>query len=103
MRAIFKLLVIVLLLISCQKRDVTNPFDSSCPKEIWTPTNFSAVQEGTTVKLTWNQPMNNISGFKITKKIESGSTTELPNQNKEVKLLEEKVNAHLAKMGFGWK
>ncbi len=83
MRAIFKLLVIVLLLISCQKRDVTNPFDSSCPKEIWTPTNFSAVQEGTTVKLTWNQPMNNISGFKITKKIESGSTTELPNQNKD--------------------
>jgi len=29
--------------------------------------------------------------------------TTLPQQTDEMKLLEEKVNAHLAKMGFAWK
>ena len=63
---IFKLVIIVLLLIACNKREWDNPFDPACKKETWAPDNFQSVQVGTTVKLTWDQHVNNISGFKIT-------------------------------------
>ncbi|MEI7423283.1 MAG: FISUMP domain-containing protein [Prolixibacteraceae bacterium] len=74
------IILILAMLSSCQKPEWNNPFGRDCPKDIWTPTNFQAVQEGTTVKLTWSQPINNISGFKLTKKIDTSSSTDLPGQ-----------------------
>ena len=77
---VFSLFSILLLLSSCQERLWINPFDPACPKDIWTPTNFQAIQEGITVKLTWSQPIPNISGFKIQKTVGSINTT-LPDQS----------------------
>ena len=51
-KTILLIMALLPLLVACVKRDWTNPFSSDCPKEIWTPTNFAAVQEGATVKLT---------------------------------------------------
>jgi len=82
MKRYFILLSFVLVFISCQKREWTNPFDPDCPKDIWTPINFTAVQEGTSVKLTWTQPVNPVSGFKIQKAIDGGSSNGLPDQSK---------------------
>ncbi|MEI7830048.1 MAG: fibrobacter succinogenes major paralogous domain-containing protein [Prolixibacteraceae bacterium] len=78
------LFLLVVFLSSCQKFEQNNPFDSKCPKELWTPTSFTAVQNGTTVTLSWNQPMNNISGFKLTKKVDTGSATDMQSQNKGI-------------------
>lgn len=78
----YSLFILLVLLTSCQKRVWNNPFDSSCPKELWTPTDFKAVQEGTTVKLTWSQPINQISGFKILKGVDGGTATSLQDQSK---------------------
>ncbi|MEI6138069.1 MAG: hypothetical protein WCP85_02320 [Mariniphaga sp.] len=77
---VYLLLSIMLLLSSCGERLWINPFDPQCPKDIWTPTNFQAIQEGITVKLTWSQPIPNISGFKIQKSVGSTNTT-LPDQS----------------------
>lgn len=77
---LIKLTVFLFILISCQKIERNNPFDPKSPKENWTPVNFQAVQEGSTVKLTWNQNHTNISGFKLSKQIDSGVLTDLPSQ-----------------------
>ena len=76
--------VLAVVYTSCQNREWLNPFDPSCPKEIWTPTDFTAVQDGTTVLLTWNQPTAQISGFKITKSVDNGINTILPDLAKGV-------------------
>jgi len=62
-----KLLLAFLLLaiFSCDNREWDNPFDPDCPKELFTPSDFKAVQEGTEVKLTWNQTNTKISGFLV--------------------------------------
>ncbi|MEI7830052.1 MAG: FISUMP domain-containing protein [Prolixibacteraceae bacterium] len=73
---------ILLLVFSCQKLEFNNPFDPNCPKEVWTPTDFKAVQNGTTVTLSWSQPINKISGFKLTKKIDTGTASDLQSQTK---------------------
>jgi hypothetical protein len=77
---VLSLFSMLLLLSSCQERQWINPFDPECPKDIWTPTNFQAIQEGTKIKLTWNQPMPNIGGFRIQKSASSINTT-LPDQS----------------------
>ncbi len=84
---IFSFLILFLLATSCVKQDHNNPFDSQCPKELWTPTDFKATLEGTTVKLTWSQSENRISGFKLTKKVDTGTEIALPNQSKDVNQL----------------
>ncbi|MEI7420602.1 MAG: FISUMP domain-containing protein [Prolixibacteraceae bacterium] len=78
---------LLLSVLSCRKLEQNNPFDSACPKEIWTPTDFKAVQNGTSVTLTWSQPMNNISGFKLTKMVDPGSATDLTPQSKGITTL----------------
>ncbi len=84
-RYTFLLLIYVVLLISaCVKREWYNPFDPACPKELWTPTNFQAVQEGDLVKLTWVRPTANISGFKIIRQVDDGPAVSLTNQAKDV-------------------
>ena len=81
-KTLFILLTLLPLLFSCVKREWTNPFSADCPKDMWTPTNFTAVQEGTTIKLTWSQPVNNISGFKIQKSIDGASSAAVQDQTK---------------------
>ena len=66
---IIKLLIALMVLISCQKIERNNPFDPECPRELWTPTNFQAVQVENAIKLTWNVPVENISGFIISRQI----------------------------------
>ncbi len=66
------ILLFSIILSSCQKREWNNPFDPECPKELWTPTDFQAIQVGNTVKLAWSQPVTLITGFKITRKVDNG-------------------------------
>ena len=84
---ILSILILLMLAVSCVKQDHNNPFDSQCPKELWTPTDFKAALEGTTVKLTWSQSENRISGFKLTKKVDTGTETALTNQSKDANQL----------------
>jgi uncharacterized protein (TIGR02145 family) len=62
---------------SCQKREWNNPFDPECPKEIFTPSGLTALQEGTRIKLTWNQKNNQITGFIISRNENNGNWTEV--------------------------
>ena len=87
MKRILILLALILLFISCQKREWGNPFDPNCPKEIWTPTDFIAIQEGTSVKISWSQPINQISGFKLQKEVDGESNISLPDQLNSVNQL----------------
>jgi phosphodiesterase/alkaline phosphatase D-like protein len=65
----YLLLIVVLLAFNTCEKDPTNPFDSDTPKEIWTPSNFTAVQSEIQINLTWTQKELNISGFKIERKV----------------------------------
>jgi uncharacterized protein (TIGR02145 family) len=69
------LFIFLLVVTSCQKREWNNPFDPECPKEIFTPDNFIAKQEGNVVKLTWSQTNTQISGFAIERSVDNGSWT----------------------------
>lgn len=64
------LLSLLLIFSSCQKREWNNPYDPECPKEIWTPTAFIAIQQGNAINLTWIQSVKNITEFRIERKIE---------------------------------
>lgn len=68
------LFVILILFASCEERDWDNPFDPECPKELFTPANFAAKQEGTVIKLTWSQSNSQISGFAIERSADGGAT-----------------------------
>jgi formylglycine-generating enzyme required for sulfatase activity len=54
--------------LSCKKTYEIDPFDINCPKYIFTPRNFYATQEGASIKLTWVQPVKDISGFILERK-----------------------------------
>ncbi len=56
-------IILPLLLITCKEREITNPFDAACPKEIFTPSDFKAEQKGAAIQLSWKQTNTNISGF----------------------------------------
>ena len=85
MNASLKILILLVVFFSsCQKHEWNNPFDPNCPKGIWTPTDFNAIQEGNTVKLSWSQPVNQISGFRIEKKVDNGQGSSLPDQSKGI-------------------
>jgi len=49
----------------CQERIWDNPFDPECPKEVFTPSSFSAIKDGFSIKLSWEQTNLLISGFEI--------------------------------------
>ena len=51
--------------LSCSKFDWVNPYDPECPKELFTPSSPGATMEGNSVKLTWSQENDYISGFNI--------------------------------------
>ncbi len=60
--------LLLLFFFTCEK-EITNPFDPDCPKEIWTPSGFQAVQADDNLVLTWKQENMNITGFKIERKV----------------------------------
>ena len=64
---------IILILTCCKKILPTNPFDSECPKELFTPSSFKAFQSSNGIELNWDKVENNISGFKIIKILDNGT------------------------------
>ena len=71
--AIFPVTILLLVFLNCQKYEFNNPFDPECPKDLFTPSGFKAVQQGNTIVLTWTQTNKKISGFRINRKVGSGS------------------------------
>ena len=55
----------MLFLSACYKFDWYNPYDPECPKELFTPSSPGATMEGNSVKLTWSQSNDDISGFAL--------------------------------------
>ncbi len=67
----FKVIILILIILtSCQKREWNNPFDPECPKVLWTPTDFVSIQQGNAINLSWMQAVKNITGFRLERKIE---------------------------------
>jgi hypothetical protein len=85
MKVVIKYLTGILILLafipSCEK-EITNPFDPDCPKEIWTPKNFQVFQSENKLNLTWEQENMNISGFKIERKVGTRDWTEVASPGK---------------------
>jgi hypothetical protein len=73
-----------LLLITCKERNSDNPFDTDCPKEVFTPSDFTAEQQGIYIKLTWSQVTANFSGFVINRNENDGTMTEVARTDKAV-------------------
>lgn len=64
--------VILILVNSCKERIWDNPFDPNCPKEIYTPINFKAIQQNNNVILSWEQINVKITNYKIEKQVDNG-------------------------------
>lgn len=75
---------ILILFYTCNDRELTNPFDANCPKELFTPSDFKAEQVGTEVKLSWKQENTQISGFIISRSENEGAMNELARTAKTV-------------------
>jgi hypothetical protein len=78
----FLLFFSILFLSSCDKFDWHNPYDPECPKELFTPSSPGATMEGNSVKLTWSQQNDNISGFALFRSAEGESITNLTQTQK---------------------
>lgn len=76
------LFLFLLIFTNCDNREWANPFDPGCPKEIFTPTNFTAAQDGDEIILSWNQTNPNITGFKIERQVENESFSVLASPGK---------------------
>jgi len=49
---IVTLIFLSVFFIKCQEKEITNPFDEGCPKELFTPSDFKLAMDGNAVKLT---------------------------------------------------
>ncbi len=67
---------------SCDKFDWNNPYDPECPKELFTPSSPGATMEGNSVKLTWSQQNDDISGFALFRSAEGETITNLTQTQK---------------------
>jgi len=76
----------LLFSIDCKERDANNPFDTDCPKEVFTPSNFSGQQKGLGIELIWRQANKNISGFVISRNENNGVFIEVARIDKAVSL-----------------
>lgn len=76
------LIALIILFQGCQDRVWDNPFDSECPKELFTPSSFMVSLEGTSVKLSWKQDNLHISGFEIFRSVEGGVKTSVATPGK---------------------
>ena len=61
------------LYFSCQKFEWDNPYDPLCPKASYTPSSFSAVQNGNSIVLSWPQVNKNITGYLIQRQLANGT------------------------------
>jgi|GEM_PF-1369955 len=76
------LLLIAGLTTACSEFDHTNPFDANCDID-WTPKNLQVeVINNSKIKLTWEQHIEQISGFRISRKTNNNEFTQIA----EVKL-----------------
>jgi hypothetical protein len=75
-------ILFLFILTNCTEKEITNPFDTNCPKELFTPTDFKAEQEGTTVKLSWKQTNTQITGFLINRNENNGTMIEVAKVDK---------------------
>jgi uncharacterized protein (TIGR02145 family) len=76
-------LLFILVFFSCQKFSWHNPFDPECPKDIFTPENFSAQLDSKAIRLSWQQSNTQISGFEILRSVDGGNNTQLVSLGKE--------------------
>lgn len=77
MKALHYFILFILFLSSCDKFDWHNPYDPECPKELFTPSSPGATMEGNSVKLTWSQENDDISGFSLFRSSEGESIASL--------------------------
>jgi uncharacterized protein (TIGR02145 family) len=82
MKALYFLILSILFFSSCDKFDWDNPYDPECPKEIFTPSSAGATMEGNSVKLTWTQENDYISGFALFRSAEGESIASLTQTQK---------------------
>jgi hypothetical protein len=82
MKTLHYLILSILFLSSCDKFDWHNPYDPECPKELFTPSSPGATMEGNSVKLTWSQQNDDISGFALFRSAEGESITNLTQTQK---------------------
>jgi hypothetical protein len=76
-------LFLFVLIFSCQKFSWHNPFDPECPKDLFTPDNFTAQQESKAIRISWQQSNTQISGFEILRSVDGGNNTQLVSLGKE--------------------
>lgn len=79
---IYSILIAFIFCGGCEKREWNNPFDPECPKEIFTPVNFSGVQLQESVALNWGQTINNIGGFRLYRNTDGANWTALATLDK---------------------
>lgn len=82
MKTLNCLILSILFLSSCDKFDWHNPYDPECPKELFTPSSPGATMEGNSVKLTWSQQNDDISGFALFRSAEGESISNLTQTQK---------------------
>jgi len=75
-------LLVIFIFFSCDKFEWHNPYDPECPKELFTPSSPGAAMEGNSVKLTWSQQNDDISGFALFRSAEGESITNLTQTQK---------------------
>ena len=84
MKIYLRYCLLLLTLFSCEEREWDNPFDPECPKDLFTPSDFTATLIGNSIQLSWKQTNMHISGFRITKKTGANPETVLPMPGKGV-------------------
>ena len=82
MKTLHYFILLLLFLSSCDKFEWYNPYDPECPKELFTPSSAGATMEGNSVKLTWTQENDYISGFALFRSAEGESITNLTQTQK---------------------
>jgi uncharacterized protein (TIGR02145 family) len=82
MKTLHFFILSILFFSSCDKFDWHNPYDPECPKELFTPSSPGATMEGNSVKLTWTQENDYISGFSLFRSAEGESITNLTQTQK---------------------
>ncbi len=97
---ILMVIILPLLFTTCKDREITNPFDADCPKEIFTPSDFKAEQQGAAVQLSWKQANTNISGFVINRNENDGAMTEVAKIDKSFTQWNDENTAADKKYGY---
>ena len=79
------LMTCVFLFTTCEERERSNPFDPNADPDAWAPSNLQAeVINDTQIKLTWTQEVEQISGFRIERKADSGSFSQIAEVDADV-------------------